>query len=349
LKTGEEPEFNIEFSSKNLSSENPLFSNTKENTLNNYLTNNANNRKNSNLGVRSGYGINTPPVNKLFQTASETKINDYFKSNNNSNTLPVCGDTDKNTKMLKDKVSKLSDENEKLHKEILSKNKFIIEKDKDNERLKLVVRDNEENLWNLNILVKQQENQLGLSKISLVRFLKELEEYKKQQKKIWLNEQTLKLGKFVLQRAGNTIIEAWEEGEELAKAKLRHHNIIVEKEELEKLRRRLAHYKNKEKSLSLSDNVLGENVEIGLDEQKELVNFKVFSLNREENEIREKIERLEYEKILYQIEYKRQIEEEKCRYGSGRSKDRWPVLSNRYLILSLLGKGGYSEVYKVYK
>lgn len=40
-------------------------------------------------------------------------------------------------------------------------------------------------------------------------------------------------------------------------------------------------------------------------------------------------------------------EESQSRYGGVNSKEKWPILSNKYLILSLLGKGGYSEVYKV--
>jgi predicted nucleic-acid-binding Zn-ribbon protein len=40
-------------------------------------------------------------------------------------------------------------------------------------------------------------------------------------------------------------------------------------------------------------------------------------------------------------------EETQCRYGGTNSKEKWPILHNKYLILSLLGKGGYSEVYKV--
>jgi len=58
--------------------------------------------------------------------------------------------------------------------------------------------------------------------------------------------------------------------------------------------------------------------------------------------------KLEQERILYQLEYKRTIEEENSKYGKLHSKERWAVLDQRYLLLGLLGKGGYSEVYKVY-
>lgn len=51
------------------------------------------------------------------------------------------------------------------------------------------------------------------------------------------------------------------------------------------------------------------------------------------------------------LEFKRLKEEERCKYissGLKENKDRYPILKNKYLILALLGKGGYSEVYKAY-
>lgn len=65
--------------------------------------------------------------------------------------------------------------------------------------------------------------------------------------------------------------------------------------------------------------------------------------------LREKLENLEKEKILFQIEYKRFYEEERCKFASNNNifKEKWPLIDNRYLVLSLLGKGGYSEVYRV--
>ena len=81
---------------------------------------------------------------------------------------------------------------------------------------------------------------------------------------------------------------------------------------------------------------------------KELINFKLNSYQREEIEIKEKLDRLETEKTLVAIESKRLREEETSRYASNTSKEKFPILANRYLILSLLGKGGYSEVYKAF-
>jgi hypothetical protein len=337
------------FSSKNLSSANPLFNSSKENTLNTFVKAKYTSNSASALSreVKGGMSMgNTPPVNKS-QQANDSKINEYFKATNlQNNNIPLTAD-EKNIKLLKDKINKLSEQNEELHKEILSKNKFILEKDKDNERLKYYMKEYEDSMKSLSIQLKQQENQINLSKNSLIKYLKMLEEMRRNKIKVWLNEQSLRLGKFILQRvSNNTITEGWEDGEEPLKVRARLSQLTAEKEELEKLKRRLAHYKNKEKS-NISGDILGDNVELELNEQKELVWFKLNSLSKEENELNDKMNKLDVEKLEYQFEYKRILEEEKCRYGSGRSKERWPVLSNRYLILSLLGKGGYSEVYRV--
>lgn len=69
-----------------------------------------------------------------------------------------------------------------------------------------------------------------------------------------------------------------------------------------------------------------------------------------ELQLRDKLVDLEKERILFQAEYKRFHEEERCKFNSINNnplKEKWPLLNDRYLVLALLGKGGYSEVYKV--
>lgn len=55
---------------------------------------------------------------------------------------------------------------------------------------------------------------------------------------------------------------------------------------------------------------------------------------------------LDKEKQNYLNEFKRMRDEESSKYCGINSKKKFSVLQGKYLIVSLLGKGGYSEVYK---
>ena len=77
--------------------------------------------------------------------------------------------------------------------------------------------------------------------------------------------------------------------------------------------------------------------------------LKLSILAREEGDLKEKLERLEIEKNLHISISRLAAEEESAKYSKASTEhEAWPVLHNRYLLLSLLGKGGYSEVYKAY-
>lgn len=85
------------------------------------------------------------------------------------------------------------------------------------------------------------------------------------------------------------------------------------------------------------------------DELAATLPLKLTLLTREESELKEKLERLEREKNVHIQECRRVSEEEAAKYSKETDDhDAWPVLHKRYLLLSLLGKGGYSEVYKAY-
>ena len=90
--------------------------------------------------------------------------------------------------------------------------------------------------------------------------------------------------------------------------------------------------------------------EIELLEKRELYKAKNELLVLKKIKLNEKLEQMERDKIIFQAEYKRFYEEERCKYANSSNslKQKWPVLSDRYLLLSLLGKGGYSEVYKAF-
>lgn len=180
-------------------------------------------------------------------------------------------------------------------------------------------------------------------------------------------------------RQGTKYVEVWEEGEGFKKLNLKLKEITADKEEIERLKKN----RNKQKSLKknllpavptdgFSGNnggasrmshmqappLLNEPSEFDLEEsefnnidkneQKEIYQFKLKLLENEERRIREELQVLEKEKSHYLHEFKRVRDEESSKYNGLSSKKRYSVLAGKYLLLSLLGKGGYSEVYRGY-
>lgn len=87
---------------------------------------------------------------------------------------------------------------------------------------------------------------------------------------------------------------------------------------------------------------------IDKNEQKEIYQFKQKLLENEEKRVRDELMMLEKEKSTYMHEFKRVRDEESSKYNGIHSKKKYSCLNNKYQLLSLLGKGGYSEVYKAF-
>lgn len=67
------------------------------------------------------------------------------------------------------------------------------------------------------------------------------------------------------------------------------------------------------------------------------------ALKKEDADLQLEMEKLERERNLHIRELKRIHNEDQSRFNNH------PVLNDRYLLLMLLGKGGFSEVHKVSK
>jgi len=76
--------------------------------------------------------------------------------------------------------------------------------------------------------------------------------------------------------------------------------------------------------------------------QEEVYKVRLAALKREEDSLRADGARLESEKACHIIQLKRVRDEESSRFGN------FPVLNNRYLLLNLLGRGGFSEVFRAF-
>ena len=198
----------------------------------------------------------------------------------------------------------------------------------------------------------------------MIKYLTELEDKLRKEKRMWLNEQSIKLGRVSNIRQGSKVVDMWEEGESILRLQTRIKEIAAEKEEIEKLKKRSKASKKEKNKLPMvptdafNKTIINELSEFDLEEsefnnidkneQKEVYQFKLRMFENEEKRLKEQLYMLEKEKCAYLLEYKRVRDEESSKFcGVHRSKS-YTILQNRYLILSILGKGGFSEVYKAF-
>lgn len=188
-------------------------------------------------------------------------------------------------------------------------------------------------------------------------------------------EKSRRLGHIEVQRSGTSLHEVWEDGAELKEMGARLQELATRKEATEKRRKDVA---KQLRALSASTPPLppasspcgrsresvaaaaaaaagataGNRVSVSavphestaayLVEQEEVYKLQLLSLKRDEAALAEQRCRAEAERALLIRELKRQRDEAASRFHDYRT------LNGRYLLMSLLGRGGFSEVYKAY-
>ncbi|CAK71356.1 unnamed protein product (macronuclear) [Paramecium tetraurelia] len=167
------------------------------------------------------------------------------------------------------------------------------------------------------------EQQLRIQDV-VKQFAIENEKLKKQQLQVQLQTNRVRLGEYVVQREKTALVDVWIDGQELREAKEQSKRLEVLK----------AEYENKKKN--------SKNKE---EQEMRTLNVKLNFLIKEEQQLQETVDRLETEKNLHIKQLKRVYEEEHARFTKNND---YPLIGERYQVLSLLGKGGFSEVYKAY-
>ncbi|XP_066518995.1 serine/threonine-protein kinase tousled-like 2 isoform X2 [Hoplias malabaricus] len=165
----------------------------------------------------------------------------------------------------------------------------------------------------------------------------------------------LRLGHFTTVRHGASFTEQWTDGFAFQNLIKQQERINSEREEIERQRKLLGKRKPPSAAqtppLSLEPNKRKnksngvENEALSLaeyHEQEEIFKLRLGYLKKEEAEIQAELERLERVRNLHIRELKRIHNEDNSQF-----KDH-PTLNDRYLLLHLLGRGGFSEVYKAF-
>uniref|UniRef100_A0A8B9LCG8 non-specific serine/threonine protein kinase n=1 Tax=Astyanax mexicanus TaxID=7994 RepID=A0A8B9LCG8_ASTMX len=174
----------------------------------------------------------------------------------------------------------------------------------------------------------------------------------------------LRLGHFTPVRHGASFTEQWTDGYAFQNLIKQQEWVNQQREDIERQRKLLAKRKPPSTALSQSPAPYGESkprkTKAGCNylpalnilsleltvaeyhEQEEIFKLRLGHLKKEEAEIQAELERLERVRNLHIRELKRISNEDSSQF-----KDH-PTLNDRYLLLHLLGRGGFSEVYKAF-
>jgi len=134
-------------------------------------------------------------------------------------------------------------------------------------------------------------------------------------------------------------VEVWQDGQGFKDLEAKLKQTIETRDQLEKLKKELSK-KVKKKSAAENSSVDKEIEELLV--QEELYKHRILNLKNEEADLNQERDRLLFEKTNHMKEFKRAHDEDQSRFNKNQ------VLKNRYVLLHLLGKGGFSEVYKAF-
>ncbi|GBM25672.1 Serine/threonine-protein kinase tousled-like 1 [Araneus ventricosus] len=182
----------------------------------------------------------------------------------------------------------------------------------------------------------------------------------------------LRLGQFITQRQGASFAENWVDGFAFTELIKKQEQIALEREDIEKQRKLLGKKKpNASQPRGRANMNLANGDFVRPDPPKDLLSWSEFfeqeeifklrqvSLKKEDTDLQLELEKLERERNLHIRELKRIHNEDQSRFlatlktvPSSSAHNSWfnnhPVLHERYLLLTLLGKGGFSEVHKAF-
>lgn len=154
-----------------------------------------------------------------------------------------------------------------------------------------------------------------------------------------LAEDCIRLGQASFERRGLELHEVWQDGELFRQLDEKMRATVARREQLEGTKKQLA---KKRQYPAAAAGVDGPATDVlsSAGDIEEICKVRIMAHKREEAAFQEERERLNGLKMLHMKEFKRFMDEEQSRFNN------FPVLrEGRYILLSLLGKGGFSEVY----
>src|SRR5690606_14235531 len=182
------------------------------------------------------------------------------------------------------------------------------------------------------IKIKEDENKKYRE--ALIEILRTAAEQERKIERDTVRKNSIRLGYLTYQRNGIELQEVWHDGEQLEELYQKYEKLKEMKEKFQKLKKNVQKAK---KNVDIDQIKLRE-----LNEEEETYKMKLLNLKKEESRLEELRNKLQMEKQLHIRAIQRIRDEDRSRFNN------FPILNDRFLLIKLLGRGGFSEVYKAY-
>lgn len=188
--------------------------------------------------------------------------------------------------------------------------------------------------------VKDHEEQMKPKRVKIISdLLISVSKAERQEARMKVRQDSLRLGNVGIIRAGTVISETWEDGQALKDLNAHLKHLLETKEAVERQRKSLKK-RQSDKGDAIDAETGGHEEDVLI--QDEIYKSRMASIKREEEVCLRERDRYELEKGRLIREMKRIRDEDGSRFNN------FQILNHRYALLNLLGKGGFSEVYKAY-
>ncbi|XP_059430669.1 serine/threonine-protein kinase TOUSLED [Corylus avellana] len=272
------------------------------------------------------------------------RINDQIRSQNSSTVSPSNGqfensylkDSRPKEQFRNDSRSPLEEEVASLRAKVAALEEDLRKSRQEASDYQNLCRQLEKELKDL----KDYEQQMKPKRTKIISdLLIAVSKAERQEARLKVRQDSLRLGNVGVIRAGTVISETWEDGQVLKDLNVHLKQLLEAKETVERQRKTL-----KKRQSDKGDTV---DAETGVQEEDFLIQDEIYksrlaSIKREEEVIMRERDRYELEKGRLIREMKRIRDEDGSRFNN------FQILNHRYALLNLLGKGGFSEVYKAY-
>ncbi|CAA6653763.1 unnamed protein product [Spirodela intermedia] len=225
------------------------------------------------------------------------------------------------TPLLRDKVASLEEELNKSRQESIRQQQLCCQLEKELKDL------------------KEHDRQMKMKRIKVLSdLLIAVSKAERQEARIKTQQESMRLGNVGVIRAGTIVSETWEDGQALKDINSHLRFLLETKEAIERHRKTLR--KRQSDKGDGSDELVISEEDFLI--QDEICKSRLASIKREEESSMRERDRYEVEKGRLIREMKRIRDEDGSRFNS------FQILNNRYALMNLLGKGGFSEVYKAF-